>query len=262
MCVCVCVVRAAALAMPRGAKDHGKGPALKVGCAKGTNTVPNTSFRHVGPARLWYKSRYFNSLTYLSDCSTNRPSRRHFPAMNVLPPMQLPSLQMDANAPVGLPSFEKEQQNTSCLLWGKRPLEAPPLEATYCIRCEYTLASSEDLQKHNQAHEEKRNFLCTLCTRMFSQKVNRDKHVKDFHEKTEVYECPTCGKHISSKENLKKHKDLTHAPIGTKGAEVKCQFCPKVMRGDIARHQTSKACHSKRRVEDQGKGPALKNPKR
>ena len=155
----------------------------------------------------------------------------------------LPSVKMVKELVKNEIMTEKRMKEDNAInVWGKRPRVQPT-----CHTCDFVFDNEYLLEQHMNEHLKGKNFLCTICMKMFSQKANMEAHFQQVHIKAIEYKCELCGKNSSCKHNLKKHMDKTHAADDVKGKLVQCKICFTDMRGDMARHMRTALCQAKGR---------------
>ena len=85
---------------------------------------------------------------------------------------------------------------------------------------------------------------CDICNKLFSNKSNLRKHIKNIHKKIK-FKCEICDKEFSQKDNLLSHKRNIHS----KSVEFECTVCEKKFnrKGNLQAHKNvcckCKHCH-------------------
>lgn len=94
-----------------------------------------------------------------------------------------------------------------------------------CEQCEKLFHTNYDLKRHSKSHA--RNFLCTVCSYVASEKHHLLRHMES-HIEGKEYSCDMCTKKFKSMQNLKKHKYMVHTHSHVKN--WKCNYCDKVFK--------------------------------
>ena len=55
-------------------------------------------------------------------------------------------------------------------------------------------------------HEERKDFECGICYKIFGRKENLKRHMKTVHDERKYFECKLCHKAFGQKESLNRHK--------------------------------------------------------
>ena len=81
-------------------------------------------------------------------------------------------------------------------------------------------------------------FVCKICNKKFTRKVNLNRHISVVHEGLQQFQCKICGKEASRIDGLKSHMK-THAPKAPncnlcmkKFATLKCVTCGKFFESE------------------------------
>ena len=79
------------------------------------------------------------------------------------------------------------------------------------------------------------DYKCNTCSKVFTEKRNLVRHMKNAHEKQQKHKCEICEKDFSRLSDLRRHKESTHY----RTSEVQCPKCNKIInRADnIKYHQ-------------------------
>ena len=85
------------------------------------------------------------------------------------------------------------------------------------------------VQTFSNVHERKKDFLCELCDKSYTQKHHLKRHVEVTHDKIKNFECETCYKIFATKDGLKRHISIIHDDMikGPKMKVFKCESCEK-----------------------------------
>ena len=63
------------------------------------------------------------------------------------------------------------------------------------------------------------------CSKIFTEKPNLVRHIKNAHDKQQKHKCEVCEKDFSKLSNLRRHKESTHY----RTSEVQCPKCNKIL---------------------------------
>ena len=232
-----------------------------------SHTTHTTTFLLCQPHSLYYKIKHLRSLTYLSNHCSSRPSRYHLRIMDMSTVPQVPCLPSHVStvleenpnflslspfAPVrfsppgNVPAFPQVPPPVSVeppvVRRVKMRPNVPQQLTLYCARCEYTFDNQEAFDKHTEKHLIGKHFLCHICCRMMTQKINRKVHMLTHNKDTPRFPCPECDLSFTTDGNLRKHV-RKHT-----GWQVTCDGCGWVGTGDMARHKRSLTCQGKTRA--------------
>lgn len=78
----------------------------------------------------------------------------------------------------------------------------------YCGNCSKSFTSPSLLMNHIRRHTGDQPFSCPSCSKNFSEKGNRDKHVMYVHERVERFNCSLCTKKYRQKQQLALHMSI------------------------------------------------------
>ena len=106
---------------------------------------------------------------------------------------------------------------------------------------DFKTASSK--RKHEQGctnNEQKVYHTCKSCGKTFTKSDNLKRHLQR-HEGRRDHKCGSCGKAFFASSGLKKHVDTVHKGL----KPYQCSFCNTAygQNGDLKRHV--KRCHTK-----------------
>ena len=81
-----------------------------------------------------------------------------------------------------------------------------------CPHCDYTPPTRYQWQTHARTHSGERPFACPSCEWKFAQKGNRDRHVKQVHQKADRIPCSwkACSETFSNANNMRVHVRSKH----------------------------------------------------
>ena len=68
----------------------------------------------------------------------------------------------------------------------------PGIKPHACTKCNYRAATSSNLKRHMQIHDDVRNFHCSICLLNFRQKIHLIRHYKYKHEVIIVHRRLMC----------------------------------------------------------------------
>ncbi|MEQ2254319.1 hypothetical protein ILYODFUR_002553 [Ilyodon furcidens] len=95
-----------------------------------------------------------------------------------------------------------------------------------------SLLSSSDsvaVQKRHKAREHKRVYRCSLCSKVFQNSSNLNRHIRSHGDK--LFKCDECDKLFSRKESLKQHISYKHSKnVPDQEYKYKCNTCEKSFR--------------------------------
>ena len=96
-----------------------------------------------------------------------------------------------------------------------------------CKLCNYK-GNEVNLAYHVLNKHRKTNLNCDMCTKVFSNKTNLNRHRRNEHDMSETFECPTCYKSFSRHDDMKAHMKIhkTTEEIKLPQSTV-CDFCQK-----------------------------------
>merc|ERR1712008_201551 len=113
-------------------------------------------------------------------------------------------------------------------------------------------------------HEEKKEYNCFVCHKIFGKNRSLEEHMSDahkgitmpIHEENKLYECNICNKRFGGRYDMKKHIETVHE--GKKKHEVmkeyKCFVCDKIfktnkkLKGHMSfAHKEKLAVHEKKK---------------
>ncbi|XP_022190022.2 zinc finger protein 665 isoform X2 [Nilaparvata lugens] len=113
-----------------------------------------------------------------------------------------------------------------------------------CTECPDELASLEALREHHAVvHKQETRFLCTQCTKVFTNQATFFAHIKR-HRNLEKYNCAECGKYFSTKRVFEMHSS-THSNT----RPYVCHTCGKAFRLHSALFMHSR-CHLPEEVKN------------
>lgn len=110
------------------------------------------------------------------------------------------------------------------------------------FRCEYCPRSFSwrpNLIQHKTVHGEYKRYPCENCSRVFTDSVALQKHIRTQHVGARAHACPECGKTFATSSGLKQHTHI-HSSI----KPFQCEVCCK------AYTQFSNLCRHKRMHAD------------
>ena len=114
-----------------------------------------------------------------------------------------------------------------------------------CEKCPYKAERACLLKKHNEiVHELIRKYSCELCDKKFTGGFALKEHMKISHgdgEKKHI--CKTCGFRTITARNLKRHIEYSHSTTNDT-ANLKCNLCEKILKGDNTLRVHMKMIHS------------------
>ncbi|KAK0132109.1 PR domain zinc finger protein 15 [Merluccius polli] len=92
-----------------------------------------------------------------------------------------------------------------------------------------TGAGTAPLHKRHKTREHKRVYRCSLCSKVFQNSSNLNRHIRSHGDK--LYKCDECDKLFSRKESLKQHISYKHSK-NVPDLEYKyiCNMCDKSFR--------------------------------
>uniref|UniRef100_A0A3Q2EDC1 PR/SET domain 15 n=1 Tax=Cyprinodon variegatus TaxID=28743 RepID=A0A3Q2EDC1_CYPVA len=94
-------------------------------------------------------------------------------------------------------------------------------------------SNSVAVQKRHKAREHKRVYRCSLCSKVFQNSSNLNRHVRSHGDK--LFKCEECDKLFSRKESLKQHISYKHSKNVVSGEyKYKCNTCEKSFRMENA----------------------------
>ncbi|CAL8266813.1 unnamed protein product [Merluccius merluccius] len=90
-------------------------------------------------------------------------------------------------------------------------------------------AGTAPLHKRHKTREHKRVYRCSLCSKVFQNSSNLNRHIRSHGDK--LYKCDECDKLFSRKESLKQHISYKHSK-NVPDLEYKyiCNMCDKSFR--------------------------------
>ena len=81
------------------------------------------------------------------------------------------------------------------------------------------------------------DYKCSTCSKVFTEKRNLVRHIKNAHEKQQKHKCEICEKDFSRLSDLRRHKESTHY----RTSEVQCPKCNKIInRADNIKYHKCK----------------------
>ncbi|KAM4547041.1 PR domain zinc finger protein 15 [Fundulus diaphanus] len=93
------------------------------------------------------------------------------------------------------------------------------------------LGSSDGVavQRRHKAREHKRVYRCSLCSKVFQNSSNLNRHIRSHGDK--LFKCDECDKLFSRKESLKQHISYKHSKNAPdQEYKYKCNTCEKSFR--------------------------------
>ncbi|XP_038129792.1 PR domain zinc finger protein 15-like, partial [Cyprinodon tularosa] len=94
-------------------------------------------------------------------------------------------------------------------------------------------SNSVAVQKRHKAREHKRVYRCSLCSKVFQNSSNLNRHVRSHGDK--LFKCEECDKLFSRKESLKQHISYKHSKnVPDQEYKYKCNTCEKSFRMENA----------------------------
>ncbi|XP_061754172.1 PR domain zinc finger protein 15 [Nerophis ophidion] len=85
------------------------------------------------------------------------------------------------------------------------------------------------VQKRVQGREHKKVYRCSLCSKVFQNSSNLNRHIRSHGDK--LFKCDECDKLFSRKESLKQHISYKHSKNGPDlEYKYKCNTCDKSFR--------------------------------
>uniref|UniRef100_M4AHE6 PR/SET domain 15 n=1 Tax=Xiphophorus maculatus TaxID=8083 RepID=M4AHE6_XIPMA len=110
-------------------------------------------------------------------------------------------------------------------------LELVASEAAASSESSSLLTSSEGaaVQRRHKAREHKRVYRCSLCSKIFQNSSNLNRHIRSHGDK--LFKCDECDKLFSRKESLKQHISYKHSKnMPDQDYKYKCNTCEKSFR--------------------------------
>ncbi|XP_054276639.1 zinc finger protein ZFP2-like [Macrosteles quadrilineatus] len=120
---------------------------------------------------------------------------------------------------------------------------------TYCEQCDKHFEKPISLKKHQSVHP-KESFNCTFCNKSFKHSWNFQSHIRS-HTGERPFVCSICSKTFTDKSALNAHTRIAHFTEKTH----KCTFCGKAfkLKKQLDRHERIHTGHQYHRCEICGK---------
>ena len=90
-----------------------------------------------------------------------------------------------------------------------------------CSDCDKVFTDKSNLSKHKKSIHQGLTYNCDRCDQTFAYSQGLQRHKRSVHE-GERFECKICQKTFSQAENLSRHKRSVH-----EGLRFECQICKK-----------------------------------
>ena len=74
-------------------------------------------------------------------------------------------------------------------------------------------------------HDGQKPFICTVCQKRFTTKLNLKVHIETVHEGKKPFECPICKKSFTQKNAMTRHINSLHEEIDEKLKPYICDLC-------------------------------------
>ncbi|XP_077497706.1 uncharacterized protein LOC144108317 [Amblyomma americanum] len=79
-----------------------------------------------------------------------------------------------------------------------------------CRHCTYTSSRKVDITRHERTHVGRRESVCHLCQKRFSQPDSLKSHMM-IHSGEKPYECGQCGKRFRQRVHARRHEEVIHS---------------------------------------------------
>ncbi|XP_023818449.1 PR domain zinc finger protein 15 isoform X2 [Oryzias latipes] len=107
-----------------------------------------------------------------------------------------------------------------------RPREAAAADGRSLLS---SAADGAVVPKRHKTREHKRVYRCSLCSKIFQNSSNLNRHIRSHGDK--LFKCDECDKLFSRKESLKQHISYKHSKnVPDKEYRYKCNTCEKSFR--------------------------------
>ena len=99
---------------------------------------------------------------------------------------------------------------------------SPPKSGYTCPICGKSFKHSSNMIVHRKKHGNPKPFDCTIpgCNKKFSNKMNRNDHIKTIHERC-TYKCPACNHKQKYRVDVAKHINKLHRGSDLQPIELK-----------------------------------------
>ncbi|XP_054899901.1 PR domain zinc finger protein 15 isoform X3 [Poeciliopsis prolifica] len=128
----------------------------------------------------------------------------------------------------GAASFTSRTKDIKPMLGGLEPVAS---EAAAASESSSLLTPSDGaaVQRRHKAREHKRVYRCSLCSKIFQNSSNLNRHIRSHGDK--LFKCDECDKLFSRKESLKQHISYKHSKnMPDQDYKYKCNTCEKSFR--------------------------------
>ena len=114
------------------------------------------------------------------------------------------------------------------------------LKSRTCDYCGQNFPNKMDLNRHKKEfHKDIKEHKCDSCNKGFTMKADLKKHIRVVHEKIRNHVCNHCGKAFGTLNCLQKHIRYVHD--GEKDAN--CELCGKNFRGKFSLQKHKESVH-------------------
>ncbi|XP_043997138.1 PR domain zinc finger protein 15 isoform X1 [Gambusia affinis] len=128
----------------------------------------------------------------------------------------------------GAAPFTSRTKDVKPMLGG---LELVASDAAASSESSSLLTSSDGaaVQRRHKTREHKRVYRCSLCSKIFQNSSNLNRHIRSHGDK--LFKCDECDKLFSRKESLKQHISYKHSKnMPDQDYKYKCNTCEKSFR--------------------------------